>query len=292
MSFFQNFNDGTQNPPRLQTGQSLWAMIGLPTNAATPWALEEKFVHCRDAGFEHIECSLFDTEEGHRILQAIRDAGMPWALINRLKTPEQARGAVRFGAANGALWTACQPASAFHSLNEVIEIVRAGSELAAQNGLAFFVETHRDTFTENIPQTLALIEAIPDIKITADFSHFVVVGEFYGWEAEGAMARLQPIIERVAHVHGRISNGQAVQVDVGDGSGDEGTPAHFFTRLWAAMFKHWRQSAQPGDVMPFTSELGPPRYAITLPDGSEFSDRWEQAQIMRELAKRAWAMSD
>lgn len=103
---------------------------------------------------------------------------------------------------------------------------------------------------------------------------------------------MQPIIERVAHVHGRISNGEAVQVDVSDGSGDEGTPAHFFTSLWTAMFKHWRQSAQPGDLMPFTSELGPPRYAITLPDGSEFSDRWEQGLVMNQLAERAWAMSD
>lgn len=292
MSLFRNFNDGSQNPPRLQIGQSLWALTGLPMNAATPWALEEKFVHCRDAGFEHIEGALFDTEEGHQILQAIRDAGMPWALINRLKTPAQARDAVRFGAANGALWTACQPASAFHPLEEVVEIVRAGVETAAENGLAFFVETHRDTFTENIPQTLQLIEAIPDIKMTADFSHFVVCGEFYGWEAEGAFERLQPILNRIAHVHGRISNGQSVQVDVGDGSGEEGTPAHFFTRLWAMMFQNWRKTAQLGDVMPFTSELGPPRYAITLPDGSEFSDRWEQSLVLKKLSERAWAMSD
>ncbi len=292
MSSFRNFNDGTQNAPRLQIGQSLWAMTALPMNASAEWTLDEKMAHCRDAGFEHIECAIANDEGGRRHLEALNKIKLPWALVNRLKSVEQTREAVRFAADNGALWVTCQPASAFHALEEVVEIVRAGVELAADNDLPFFVETHRDTFTENIPQTLQLIEAIPDIKMVADFSHFVVVGEFYGWQSEGALERMQPIINHVAHIHGRISNGQSVQVDVGDGEGDEGTPAHFFTRLWAAMFKHWRQSAQPGDVMSFTSELGPPRYAITLPNGSEFSDRWEQALVMRKLARRAWAQSD
>ena len=44
----------------------------------------------------------------------------------------------------------------------------------------------------------------------------------------------------------------------------------------------------PGDVFPFTSELGPPRYAITLPDGREFSDRWQQSLVMKQLAQQAW----
>ena len=62
----------------------------------------------------------------------------------------------------------------------------------------------------------------PKLKMTADFSHFVVVGEFYGGSGESALERMQPIIERIAHVHGRISNGESVQVDVdvGDGNGD------------------------------------------------------------------------
>ena len=292
MSHFRNFNDGTRNSPRLQCGQSLWGMIGLPMNAPEPWTLEEQVARCEQAGFAHVECFISDDDEGQSTLEEIGKTDLKWALGKRAMDAAEICQSIQFAADNGALWTMCQPATAFHSLEEVAAIVRAGSQLAAQNAMPFFVETHRNNFTETIPQTLRLIEAVPDIKLTGDFSHFVVVGEFYGWEAEGALEQLQPIIERVAHVHGRISNGQSVQVDVGDGEGGPGTPAHFFTRLWAAMFKHWRQSAQPGDVMPFTSELGPPRYAITLSDGSEFSDRWEQAQIMRKLAQRAWAMSD
>ena len=289
---FQNYNDGTRNAPRLQTGQTLWGLIKLPMNAPTEWTLDEKFARCRDAGFEHIECFIKDDENGREVLSKLKEHGLQWSLGHRPMNPDDTRAAVEFALNNGARWVLCQPASAFHSLDEVIEIVKVGCDVAASSGTPYFVETHRNNFTETIPQTLRLIEAIPDIKMTADFSHFVVVGEFYGWQAEGALERMQPIIERIAHVHGRISNGEAVQVDVGDGSGDEGTPAHFFTRLWAAIFKHWRTAATSGDVMPFSSELGPPRYAITLPDGSEFSDRWEQGLVLKQLAERAWKMSD
>jgi hypothetical protein len=54
---------------------------------------------------------------------------------------------------------------------------------------------------------------------------------------------------------------------------------------------HWRSGAGPGDIFPFASELGPPRYAITLPDGSEFSDRWAQSLVMKQLAEQAWELS-
>jgi sugar phosphate isomerase/epimerase len=189
----------------------------------------------------------------------------------------------------GADFVFAQPASAFHSLEDVVKIVREGRKIANDAGLAHFVETHRNNFTENIPQTLRLIEAVPEIRFTGDLSHFVVVGEFYGWEAEGALERMSPILERTSHLHGRISNGEQVQVDVGDGSSDT---AQFFVRLWAHAMRHWRKNAASGDVFPFTSELGPPRYAITLPDGREFSDRWQQSLVMKNLAEQAWAQSE
>ncbi len=126
---------------------------------------------------------------------------------------------------------------------------------------------------------------MPDIRFTADLSHFVVVGEFYGWEEEHTVERLAPVLERTSHMHGRISNGEQVQVDVGDGSGQT---AQFFVQLWSEAMHHWLRGAGPGDVFPFASELGPPRYAITLPDGREFSDRWEQSLVMKRLAEQAW----
>ena len=289
MQAFSNLNDQSQNPPSLRTGHTFWNLEKLPFNSPVEWTIEEKIARVKNAGFGHIECWLGDDERGESVVSELRKHELPLALGHRPCSVADTRGTVELAAKWDAQWVLCQPASAYHTLEEVVQIVREGAKMAADHGLCYFVETHRNNFTETIRQTLELIEAVPEIKMTADFSHFVVGGEFYGWEGEGAIERLQPIIEKVAHVHARISNGEQVQVDVGDGQSDPA--ARFFVQIWTQIFKTWRKTAQNGDILPFSSELGPPRYAITLPDGSEFSDRWEQAIVMRNLAEEAWQLS-
>ncbi|MDQ3813256.1 MAG: TIM barrel protein, partial [Armatimonadota bacterium] len=282
---FARYHDGSDHPPRLRVGHSLWSLIKLPMNAAVEWTLEEKFSRVKAAGFEAVECWLSDDNE-REVKDALDRAGLRLVLGHRPFKLDDTRATVERAVRLGADFVFAQPASAYHPLDEVATLVREGRRIANDNGIAYFVEVHRNNFTENIPQTLQLIERVPDIRFTADLSHFVVAGEFYGWEAERADERMMPILERTSHMHGRISNGEAVQVDVGDGSGDT---AQFFVRLWTTAMKHWLKEAGPGDVFPFASELGPPRYAITLPDGREFSDRWEQSLVMKKLAEQAWA---
>lgn len=289
MSDFQNLNDGSLQAPRLRCGHTLWNLQKLPFNAPVEWTLEEKIARVQNAGFQHIECWLADDENGAKVVEQTRKHGLKWALGHRPLTVDDTLHNVALAKKWGAQWLLCQPASAYHSLQQVAEIVREGAQAANEAGLRYFVETHRNNFTETIRQTLELIEAVPDIKITADFSHFAVVGEFYGWGGEGALERMKPIIEKVAHVHGRISNGEQVQVDVGDGSEtSEGTPAGFFLQIWTEIARTWKSNAKNGDILPFSSELGPPRYAITTPDGREISDRWQQSLVMRDLMERAW----
>ena len=287
MADFTHYNDGSQNAPRLQVGTALWSLIGLPMNDATEWTLDEKFSRCKAAGFEHVECWLDDCNEAE-VSAALKRHDLKVVLGHRPFSVEDVRNTVERAKRLGAEFIFMQPATAFTNFDEVVAIVSEGRSIAADNGLTCFVEVHRNNWTETIPQTLQLLERLPDIRFTADLSHFVVVGEFYGWEGEGAIEKMRPILEKSAHAHGRISNGEQVQVDVGDGAGET---AQFFVSLWAHAMKAWLQDAGPGDVFPFTSELGPPRYAITLPDGKEFSDRWEQSLVMKKLAMQAWAQA-
>lgn len=285
MTEYRNLNDGSSRSPRLRVGQTLWGLSNLPLNAEVEWTLEEKLSRVKNAGFEHLECWLDDSNEA-AVGLALRRHGMGLILGHRPYNTEDVTSVLERATRQNAEFVFCQPASAFTPLHEVAEIVTFGSRMAAERGLPFFVETHRNNFTENIGQTLQLIEAVPNIRLTADLSHFVVVGEFYGWDGEGAIDRLDPILQHAAHFHGRVSNGEQVQVDVGDGSTP---PARFFVKLWTRICQHWLRQAQPGDILPFSSELGPPRYAITLPDGREFSDRWEQGLVLKALAEEAWA---
>lgn len=281
------YNDGGDAAPRLRIQHSLWSLGKLPMNAPTEWTLDEKFERVREAGFEAVECWLTDESE-REVKEALDRHGLRLILGHRPFDLAAIEATVARAVRLGADFVFAQPADAFTSLDTVEKLVRDGRAFANAAGLAFFVETHRNNFTENLPQTLALIERIPDIRFTGDLSHFVVVGEFYGWKEERAIDRMLPVLERTSHLHGRIGNGEQVQVDVGDGSGQT---AQFFVELWATAMRFWRRDAGPGDVFPFTSELGPPRYAITLPDGREFSDRWEQSLVMKRLAEQAWEKS-
>lgn len=281
------YNDGSQNPPRLRVHQALWALQKLPMNAEAEWTLDEKFSRVKAAGFEAVECWLTDQNE-QEVAEALRRHNLRLVLGHRPYALADVRATLARAVRLGADFVFAQPASAFTPLAEVAELVTEGRKLANEQGIPFFVETHRNNFTENLPQTVQLLERVPELRITADLSHFVVVGEFYGWKDENAVGRMAPVLQRVSHMHGRISNGEAVQVDVGDG---RGPTAQFFVELWATAMRNWLREAGPGDVFPFASELGPPRYAITLPDGREFSDRWEQSLVIKRLAEQAWGLA-
>ena len=48
------------------------------------------------------------------------------------------------------------------------------------------------------------------------------------------------------------------------------------------------KQARAGDALTFMCELGPPPYAITAPDGRELTNRWDEAQRMRDIARGLW----
>ena len=284
------YNDGSQAPPRLRVQHSLWSLIGLPMNAPPEgeWTLAEKFERVKAAGFEAVECWLDESDEvRHRA--ALDATGLRLVLGHHPHTLEDVRRTVAQAVRLRADFVFAQPLDPYVPLAEAVPFLRDAQKIAADAGLPLFVETHRGNIPEGLSQALELVERMPEVTFTGDLSHFVVIGEFYGWEDERALERMDPVLQRVAHLHGRISNGEQVQVDVGDGSGDT---ARFFVRLWARAMSHWRAGAGPGDVFPFASELGPPRYAMTTPDGREFSDRWAQSLTMKRLAEQAWAQSE
>ena len=281
------YNDGSQNPPRLRMHYSLWALIGLPLNAETEWTLDEKFAHAREAGFEGVECWLTpDNEQAHK--DALDKHGLRLTLGHHPHTLEDVRQAVAQAVRLKADFVFAQPLTPYAPLQDAVTLLRQARQIASDAGLPLFVETHRGNIPESLNQALALIELMPEIRFTGDFSHFVLVGEFYGWESEGALERMQPVLTRTSHLHGRISSGEQAQVDVGDGTGDT---AQFFVKMWASAMRHWLADAGPGDMFPFASELGPPRYAITTPDGKELSDRWAQSLVMKRLAEQAWKLA-
>ena len=47
----------------------------------------------------------------------------------------------------------------------------------------------------------------------------------------------QPILERVCFFHGRVSNAESIQIDIGDG--EKNDHVNNFTWLWETSMRHW-----------------------------------------------------
>ena len=146
------YNDGSNNAPRLRVQHSLWSLRKLPMNAETEWTLDEKFQRVKKAGFEAVECWLSDNDEQeHR--DALDHAGLGLILGHRPFNLDDVRQTVARAKRLKADFIFAQPADAFTPVEKVAEICREGRKIANDAGFAFFVEIHRNNFTETIPQT-------------------------------------------------------------------------------------------------------------------------------------------
>ena len=220
---FDRYNDGTQNPPRLQVQHSLWSLLKLPMNAPAgmdagrevPPSVPRPASRASSAGWTN-------DEREHK--DALDAAGLRLTLGHHPFTLDDVRQAVAQAVRLKADFVFAQPLHPYVPLSEPCRFCARRARSPTTRACVLRRDTPQQ-HPESLNQALELIERMPDIRFTGDLSHFVVVGEFYGWEDEGAIERMLPVLERTSHLHGRISNGEQVQVDVGDGTGDT---AQFF----------------------------------------------------------------
>jgi hypothetical protein len=93
------------------------------------------------------------------------------------------------------------------------------------------------------------------------------------------------LLGRTALIHGRISNGQSIQVLAEDSFAF--TP--LIQSLWQQAMNLWLTDA-PGDaIFLFEPELGPPPYSYLDNNGAETFDRTVESRTLTELAREAWS---
>jgi hypothetical protein len=145
------------------------------------------------------------------------------------------------------------------SLNEAEDFYAAARDMEAELGIAISHETHRSRYFGTPWNTYRLLERIPDVKLTCDFSHWVCV-------AERLLEDAAPILSRAAknchHIHSRVGYEQGPQVP------DPRAPewlAHLqvHERWWEEMWS--AQHVRGADTVTLTPEFGPPPYLHTSP---------------------------
>ena len=271
--------------PRLKIYQSKWALIGLP-RGGKEWSIEEKILRVKEAGFEGIETEeILDNEQ--QIVELVRKHGLDLGMGSSkiLQSVEEVRRGLEICKRTGAKYYIIVAGSAFMNDDKMVTFARDSIRASVDVGVPLLFETHRHSLTESSYRVLRLVDRVPEIRFCADLSHYVVSGSLGGGSAAEWVQLWGPILDRCYSFQCRISNGEQVQVDVGDG---KSKLAQKWVDLWTEILRRWLKQARPGDMFPVTSELGPPGYSIVDLHGAEISDRWQQALVMKQLTEQAW----
>ncbi|OXM82721.1 sugar phosphate isomerase/epimerase family protein [Paenibacillus rigui] len=283
-------HDGSKNAPRLEIHQSWWAMSGLGTSQRE-WTTEEKFEKLAEAGFTGILGRLPAPEEQALWRKLLDEYQLSFGVHSFPSRREELASFLQEAKRFGVQYVNSQVMDSFVTDEAAVQLLHELTEEAAAAGLPYLVETHRGRVTQDLHRTVSYVQALPSLRLTIDLSHYVVAGEMVG---ESMLRQAEPLfdvlLQRTSSLHGRVSNGEQVQIDIGDQVESELTAPYL--RWWSKGMAYWLQDAQPGDVLPFVSELGPPGYAITSRShggaATEISDRWQQAMIFKQLAEEAW----
>jgi len=144
-------------------------------------------------------------------------------------------------------------------------------------GLVVAHETHRQRAMFTPWTTSALCREFPELRLTADYSHWVCVCERF---LEDQEEHLRITNNRAIHLHGRIGFPEGPQVN------DPRTPENqgallCHERWWGQIVRERKRAG--AKVFTFNPEFGPPAYMHTLPfTGQPVADLWDVSLWMAD----------
>ncbi|MFK8019916.1 MAG: sugar phosphate isomerase/epimerase family protein [Pseudomonadales bacterium] len=159
------------------------------------------------------------------------------------------------------------------------------SEAKAMN-IPLLLETHRNSMLNDLYYTLQVMDAVPDLRLCADLSHFVVDREFEAPLSETNAGYIHQILERSDCFQGRVANREQVQIQIDFPQHQEWV--EIFKGWWKEGIRMWRARNDSDATLIFLCELGPPAYAITDAGGYELSDRWQEALTIKRWVEQIW----
>ncbi|MDZ4730430.1 MAG: hypothetical protein SH820_10870 [Xanthomonadales bacterium] len=273
---------------KLEVFQSLWAMEQrIPGQVEA--SVDEQFQRIAAAGFHGvcIDPSLDEIADMRKLKPLFEQHDLNCMVNVFPHTLDEMRPLLEFAREMNACQVNALGTLIPLQVGEGATMVRRWLDEAAEVGIPLLFETHRDSLLNDLGYTLMLLDAVPEMRLCADLSHFVVDREIRLPLNARDHEYFQRLLQRADCFQGRVASAEQVQVQLS-------FPQHQkwvdqFRAWWAEGMKLWRQSNPEDATLVFLCELGPPPYAITGADGRELSDRWEEALQIRAWVGSAWA---
>jgi hypothetical protein len=272
---------------KLEVFQSLWAMEsrrpGLPERT-----MEENFMLASEAGYHGlcIDPAVHEIPEFERLKPLFREFGLK-CMVNAFpanveELPPLLELANELDASLVNVIGQVMPLT----VAEGVPVIRQWMKDAKTAGLPLLFETHRDCTLNDLYYTLQLIDAVPEMRLCADLSHYVIDRELRLPLNDRDREFIHRILQRSDCFQGRVANREQIQVQID--FPQHGDWVNQFRCWWRDGIGMWRQRNNENATLVFLCELGPPPYAMTDANQEELSDRWQEALAIRAWVEEIW----
>jgi sugar phosphate isomerase/epimerase len=166
------------------------------------------------------------------------------------------------------------------SLEQNLAVFDCASELERSSGVTIVHETHRNRALFCLPATIALLDARPELKLTADFSHWCCVHESLLQDQQASVSRA---MDRAFYIHARVGHSEGPQVpDPREATWQPAVEAH--VAWWREII---RRRADASSSLAFCVEFGPPTYQTVYPGmDNPTAVLWDINCSMKQLLER------
>ncbi|WP_268796451.1 sugar phosphate isomerase/epimerase family protein [Pseudomonas huanghezhanensis] len=264
--------------------QSLWAM--LDAQGQSPLSLEQQLEQIAEAGFDGVTDHFWQKDEARKLSRVAHSLGLQIEGQLFPKTIDDLKPALDIASEFGCHHLTLQADIRPRALKEAITLIEGWQRLAEQVDFPVLLETHRYRLTSDLLFTLDILAEMPDLKLLADLSHYVVGREMPLPPGEDDQAHIETILRNSWGMHGRVASCEQVQVPI---TFAQHRPwVDVFMSWWRLGIADWLQRDQVSGSLSFTCELGPPPYAITDRHGRDITDRWQEALLMKDSIREVW----
>ena len=256
-----------------------WGMEDLP--------LREIFMRIKQAGYDGIE-AVVSEDEASQFVELVEEFDLIFiGLYADIIPGRLAEGTLKnyerkisFLASLNPVFINAQTGKDSFSFEDNACLIDLADQISQQHAVPIYHEVHRGKFSFCPQMTMPMLDRFPQMKMTADLSHWVNVSESY---LEEYTEQLDRLITHSSHIHARVGFPEGPQVP--DPRAPEWSIAlEKHLAWWDRIIAKQRQSAQ--SLITISPEFGPPPYMPTIPHQNiPIASQWDINLFMRDLLK-------
>lgn len=259
--------------------RAMWGMPAVP--------LAENLAAIAAAGFDGVEMGApEDAGERRELRRLLDELGLDLVADVWTRGDSPAEHAHSFEAQYrravelGPRLVSAQTGKDTYTTGENLDIMCRAQALEEELGVTVLHEVHRGRATFSTNAMMALLDAQPALRLTADLSHWCCVHESLLSDQAERVARA---LAHSYHIHARVGHAEGPQVtDPRAPEWAEAVDAH--VAWWQQIVNHHR--GRDAQVLTITPEFGPPGYMITQPYTRQpIADLWAINVYMMEMLK-------